>query len=287
MTMQDGFHNERLSVLPRSVVKDALGRRLLRRLVVTHAGYYPRAETHLMERPGGAPETILLVCTDGTGFVEMLGQQHRLGAGHAVVIPSGVPHVYGAAADRPWSIWWCHLQGSDVGELLSVGELDALRPLVVLRNVERVVALLDEILSTLERDHAPVRLLATTAAAWRLLAQLAVDRLEPAPGDPLERAMEYVKDRVDGPLRVPELAAMVGVSPSRLGALFRRATGGGVIAYQTSLRMARARHLLDTTAAPVKAVADEIGYDDPYYFSRLFRRIHDVSPSEYRRRVKG
>ncbi|MNW68056.1 Arabinose operon regulatory protein [compost metagenome] len=51
--------------------------------------------------------------------------------------------------------------------------------------------------------------------------------------------------------------------------------------------MARARHLLDTTAAPVKAVADEIGYDDPYYFSRLFRRIHDVSPSEYRRRVKG
>lgn len=285
--MQEGFHNQRLSVLPRSVVKDALGRRPLRHLVVTHAGYYPHADRHLMRRPGGAPETIVLVCADGTGYVELAGQHHRLGAGHAVVIPSGVPHTYGTTAERPWSIWWCHLQGADIGELLSAGEFDALRPLVTLRNVERVVALLDEILTNLERDHAPVRLLATTAAAWRLLAQLAVDRLEPAPGDPLERAMDYVKDRMDSPLRVPELATMVGVSPSRLGALFRRATGGGIIAYQTSLRMARARHLLDTTSAPVKEIADEIGYDDSYYFSRLFRRIHDLSPTEYRQRIKG
>ena len=78
-----------------------------------------------------------------------------------------------------------------------------------------------------------------------------------------------------------------GVSPSHLRAQFRRATGGGVLAHQTALRMARARLLLDTTTATVGEVAHEVGYEDQFYFSRHFRRLHEASPTEYRARDKG
>jgi transcriptional regulator GlxA family with amidase domain len=51
--------------------------------------------------------------------------------------------------------------------------------------------------------------------------------------------------------------------------------------------MARARTLLDTTAMPIAEVASAVGYTDPLYFSRHFRRIHGVNPSGYRAQRKG
>jgi AraC-like DNA-binding protein len=99
--------------------------------------------------------------------------------------------------------------------------------------------------------------------------------------------MRYLEERVDGAIRVSDLARLVGVSTSHLGALFRDATGGGVLAYHTALKMARARRLLDTTDLHVAEVAREVGYPDPFYFSRQFRRVHGVSPSDYRVQRKG
>jgi transcriptional regulator GlxA family with amidase domain len=158
---------------------------------------------------------------------------------------------------------------------------------VSLRAVDRLTAMLDEIVTALERDQSPARLLATAGMAWRLLTQLAVDRRLPEQGEPLERAMRYLSERVDGSIRVPELASLVGVSPSHLSALFRTATGGGVLAHHTALKMARARLLLDTTTLSIGEIGREVGMPDQFYFSRQFRKTHGVSPSTYRAHRKG
>ncbi len=94
--------------------------------------------------------------------------------------------------------------------------------------------------------------------------------------------MRYIDERFDGSIRVTDLAAMVGVSASHLSALFREATGGGVLAYVTSQRMAAARGLLDASDLRINDVAFAVGYTDPLYFSRQFRKAHEMSPSEYR-----
>ena len=99
--------------------------------------------------------------------------------------------------------------------------------------------------------------------------------------------MRYLESRIDGTIQVGELAAIVGMSPSHLSALFREATGGGPASFHTSLKMARARVLLDTTAASIAEVATAVGYADPLYFSRHFRRVHGISPSRYRSHHKG
>ena len=287
MERADGFERQRLSVVPRPLVEAALLRPVTRRIVVTDAGYFPRAAEHGRHRPRGAAETIVIVCVDGSGWIEIGGERQRVGSATAVVVPSGLAHSYGASDDDPWTIWWCHVRGADVAELLDAAEISAARVTLSLRGVDRVTAMLDEIAAALERDTTPARLLATSGMAWRLLTQLAVDRLLPETGTPLERALRYLEDRVDGRIPVPELAAMVGVSPSHLAALFRAATGGGVVAHHLSLKMARARSLLDTTDLPVAEIGRRIGMDDPFYFSRQFRRVHGVSPSAYRDHRKG
>lgn len=289
MPLRDGFAHERMVVVPRPLVTEALDRAVTRRLVVTDAGWFPHAADHQRSRPHGALEAIVLVCVDGSGWVELAGQRTRVTPGTAVLIPSTAPHAYGADEDTPWTIWWFHCRGTDAAELLAVaaGPTAAAGGTVALRNLDRCVALLDEIVSTLERDQTPPRLLHAAGAAFKLLTQLGVDRLLPEAHDPLERAMRYLADRLDGSVSVPELARLVGVSPSHLGALFRRATGGGVLAHHTALRMARARQLLDRSAMSVQQIAVEVGYSDPFYFSRHFRRLHGMSPQQYRTQRKG
>jgi len=282
--ISEGFRNQRLVVVPRPIVAEALERPVTRRLVVTDVGYYPTASDHMMSRPRGADETIVIICASGTGWVRLPTSAHRIGARTALVVPRGVPHTYGAGSRDPWTIWWCHLRGTDVAELVASIGVSETRPTVPIRSIERAVALLDEIVSGLEKDQSPARLVAAAGAAWKLLTQISVDRVIPAPGDPLQRAMSYLEERLAGTVSVPDLARLVGVSPSHLTALFRTATGGGVLAHHIALRMAQARQLLDGSDESISDIAREVGYDDPLYFSRQFRRHHGVSPSAYRAR---
>lgn len=84
------------------------------------------------------------------------------------------------------------------------------------------------------------------------------------------------------PLQVATLAAQVNVSSSHYFALFKQWMGCPPMDYFTRLRMHHASCLLGSTSASVKEVAAALGYDDPFYFSRVFKAIHRVPPSQYR-----
>jgi len=282
----EGFPGQRLGVVPRPQLEAAAGRAVTRRLTVTDAGYFPEAKGHRRSRPHGATEAIVILCTAGTGRARFAGAEHVLAPGSCIVIPAGEPHEYWASDESPWTIWWMHVRGTDAPELVGAMRREA-QPVLRLRSVDRVVALFDELVTELERRPSPSRALAASGIAWHVLTRVAADAAEPADGSPLERAIRYLEVRVDGSIRVSELAAMVGLSPSHLTALFRRATGGGPGAFRTALRMTRARALLDTTALPVAEVAAAVGYVDPLYFSRQFSRVHGLSPSAYRAQHKG
>lgn len=254
--------------MPGPVVAHALQSPLTRRLVITDAGCYPNAVGHRTHRERGIPETIVVICTKGVGWLQMGKDKHRISTHEVFVVPAGVPHEYWADSDDPWTTWWVHITGTDVPELVEAIGATEVKPVVPIHSTERAIALLSEILTALETAPSPVRMLSTTGAAWKLLTQIAVDQALPKPGAPLQRAFTYLEDRLDTSIRVPELAAFVGLSPSHLTALFHKATGGGVLAHHTALRMARARQLLDLTDASIAEVAHEIGFDDPFYFSR-------------------
>lgn len=102
----------------------------------------------------------------------------------------------------------------------------------------------------------------------------------------IERSIAYMAQHVNQPLQVAELAAQANVSPSHYFALFKRQTGRAPIDYFIRLRMQRARTLLDSTTASVKEIAVALGYNDPFYFSRVFKAVNRVAPTLYRSRQK-
>ncbi len=103
----------------------------------------------------------------------------------------------------------------------------------------------------------------------------------------IRRCIAFMLEHLDLPLQVATLAAKAHTSPSHFFVLFKRHTGSSPIDYFIGLRMQRACELLDEGSLHIKEVAAALGYDDPFYFSRLFKSVNRVAPSEYRARRTG
>lgn len=278
-----------MRVLPRPLVARALSSAPMSQLLVTDAGYFPRASSHGRSRKNGAAQHVVIVCAAGRGTCTLPSGVHQVRAGQALAIPAGLPHRYEADADDPWTIWWMHLVGQQVPPLLDMIGATADQPVFGVGDPARVVSLIDTIIRRMERDETMGTLLASSGAAWHAMALLAADRrtISRQQADPVGATIEHLRANVSTRISLGDLASMAGLSMSHYSALFRQATGYGALEFQTRLRMGAARELLDTTDRPVASVAAEVGFTDPLYFSRQFRRIHGMSPTEYRSHDKG
>ena len=98
----------------------------------------------------------------------------------------------------------------------------------------------------------------------------------------IEQSIAYMAQHLDESLPIAALAAQACLSPSHYFALFKRQTGSTPMRYFTHLRIQYACHLLGTTSSPVKEIAEALGYKDQFYFSRVFKAVNHMAPSEYR-----
>jgi AraC-like DNA-binding protein len=102
----------------------------------------------------------------------------------------------------------------------------------------------------------------------------------PAYEDVLERVREYLDRNYATPIDVHTVAALTRFTPNYLNSLFSRWAGQGIHEYLISLRMRRAMELCRGGELLVKEVAQQLGYSDPLYFSRAFRRYHGCWPTD-------
>jgi AraC-like DNA-binding protein len=106
------------------------------------------------------------------------------------------------------------------------------------------------------------------------------------PGRPhgvIEQAKEFIRKHPNDALSISDVARAVLLSPNYLTSLFRTTTGLSLGNYIKRERIARAKAMLADGRRSVKDVAYALGFEDPYTFSRTFKRVEGVSPLHYRR----
>jgi AraC-like DNA-binding protein len=290
---REGFQGQHLLVLPEPLRLRARAHLLLSGLCVTDAGYFPAAENHHVDRADGAATTLVILCLRGAGWVRLGHETCKVAAGDLVWLPEGRSHAYGAVAGDPWTIVWAHFTGREVGawhELL--GPPEAGKSFVHALPDDRLDEIgLDQVYAALERGFAIRHQVAAAAALRHALSTAA--QLAHAPRD-VRSAHERVVVSIEAlrrdwqrSHRLEELAAAAHLSVAHYSALFRRETGFAPIDFLIRLRVQHACRLLDTTELPVREVAERVGYPDPYYFTRCFRRVMGRAPRLYRNVPKG
>jgi AraC-like DNA-binding protein len=277
---------ERIAVLPRHIVSKAVGTPALNGVLPTAAGISPSVSSHASQ-PVANAESLLIYCSRGRGWCEMRGHRYEISSGELFVIPAGTPHVYGADRECLWAISWLQVSGINLPFYFGQLGITPERPLIEIGDHPQMPTFFQEVLEIIEAGWTPAHLTQASQVLTRFFELLSCQRnghacTEADASQKIRQSIAYMSERLDQPLQVSALAARANISQSHYFALFKRHIGSTPIEYFTQLRIQRACHLLSTTSMSVKGVAATLGYDDPFYFSRVFRQVQGIAPSDYR-----
>ncbi|MBO4267358.1 MAG: response regulator [Lachnospiraceae bacterium] len=123
------------------------------------------------------------------------------------------------------------------------------------------------------------RLIELTSILWEKISNVRLDTTKKLAQD----AKQYIADHYnESTLSVDEICSHLGVGASYFSAVFKKETGVSFVTYLTQVRMNEAQRLLDTTDEKSYIIAGMVGYEEPNYFSYVFKKHFGISPSKYR-----
>mgnify|MGYP001435491562 CR=1 FL=1 len=284
---KDGFESQKLFIQPEYILGELSANELTSTLYVSDIGCFPKARYHFRERNEGCDSHILIYCAEGEGWLEIEGEM-KIVPRQLVVIPAGTPHRYGASEDNPWTIYWMHLHGKHVLELIQTYGLDTGLLLSVathsiwLEDFQQCYSLLSD-----KPYSMPVQI-HVSQTIRHLLSHVGLSTVQNKKReDYMEQTIRYMTDRLTGSITLPELAGHTGLSKQHLIYLFNKETGCPPIEFFLRMKMQRAGQMLALTNLSLKEIGAEFGISDPYYFSRLFKKYMGVSPTQFRNTPKG
>lgn len=219
----------------------------------------------------------------------MLGKTHPVTQDQLLVIPASTPHAYGANKEKPWTIHWFHAVGTNVPFYLERLGVTRDKPVVPLGGDVQLFSLFEDVQEGLEHGFTLTHLIYAAHSLTHLMGLILRHKDEFYYGqtnvrESIVKSIDFMKGHLRENLRIATLAGLVNLSRSHYTTLFRRLTGYAPQSYLNHLRMQRAVQLLNATELSIKQISDQLGFSDQFYFSRAFRRVHHLSPSEHRRR---
>ncbi|MDQ0901102.1 response regulator [Paenibacillus sp. V4I7] len=94
--------------------------------------------------------------------------------------------------------------------------------------------------------------------------------------------LEYINEHFSEDITILGISKRFNLNPNYISQLFRKELDKTFTEYMTGLRMSRASELLKTTSIPINEIADQVGYRDYFYFSKMFKKMMGVPPRTYR-----
>lgn len=286
--IQDGFVGQKMWVIPRMTLAKWSTHPMLQSLIPTDIGWYPSARYHYRERPQGAEEHILIFCTQGKGWYEINGERRTIEANEVLLIPRGMAHNYGADDTNPWSIHWVHFVGNEADFFVYHLPIGKYKLLIEPQCAQMVNQLFTECYDSFVGGFVLYRFIYCAQVLHHLLGVLFLNNSSFSPAQrtsqfhSIEETLRFLHQNLYREVSLGEMSDHAGLSTSHFSFLFKQQTGYSPMDYFIHLKMQRACTMLSFSQKTVHEIAYEIGYSDPYYFSRIFKKIIGVSPRSYR-----
>ncbi len=242
-----------------------------------------------VHRPHGTHDWLITYTVAGAGCYRLAGQIFHCGAGDVMILEPGTVHDYATAStDEPWRFYWSHFWPREQwGAWLQLQELVRGLRLVSLEDElvqRRMITCWERLIVDSHGVTAWQQALALNALEeiLILLAQQEARASISAYDSRVESVLQYLNQHFHEPVTVEGLASVVALSPSRLAHLFKAQVGRSIVATLLDIRLRQAARLLLFTSLTMDEVAQQVGFQSIFYFSRRFKQHYGLSPSAYR-----
>jgi AraC-like DNA-binding protein len=227
----------------------------------------------------------IIYITRGQGSFATGGRDYMVEPGSIMLLFPGVSHVYKPDFKVGWNEYWVGFKGPYADHLHKVGFLTPERPFFEIGLQDSILSSFTTVLD-LVREQAPLYQIRASSVVLGLIAEILARARMAQQFSHSERLVQRAKflmeENIYGELNLGGICEELGVSQSQLNEAFKAYTAMTPYRYFISIKIHKAKELLERMDAPIKEVASRLGFKDEYYFSRLFKSKAGVSPSRWR-----
>lgn len=257
-------------------------------LMLSGCGHYIHALGHHWKRKG-LDEGVYIYCIKGRGYYKRGSKEYEVNPGELFYCPPRSHQEYWADSENPWTIYWIHVFGRSLSSIaVQVGFSDSVPVLQIGINSE-ITDSFQGLFKVMKNVNNETYRFYIQTYIYRILGLFAVNahlmRPENKLPDEITAAIKYMERSLDKQITINEISDQAGISSFHFCRMFKKHTGVTLINYFNRLKIHKACAMIAGSNLKIKEIANELGYNDPYYFSRVFKKFSGYSP-EYYRKVK-
>ena len=238
----------------------------------------------VVSRPNGRHDYLLLYIRSGKCTAIYDNKTYTLRPGNFVHYPPDVEHRYIFHKEYPCESLWIHYVGKNISEILE--DLNLKGGVYNCPPSSKVMSIFNEIILEYQLKR-PMYQTATNALIMQLLTTIArhSSNIQVEHTSAIENVIVEMNERIAEPYDADVYAKLCTLSKSRFAHKFKDDTGLSPLQYFLNLKFEKAKELIAFSDLNITEIALQIGYDNPLYFSRHFKKHTGMSPSEYRNSI--
>ncbi|MCC2685522.1 MAG: AraC family transcriptional regulator [Paenibacillaceae bacterium] len=242
---------------------------------------------------------LIMHIMDGHGDLKIGDRAFHVRAGEGFIVPPETVHHYESTGAKPWAYFWFSFHGIKAEHFIKKAGLSYDQPVYTLEEKTGLFETLrDYVQQGWLHDSRPCSELTkmkVLALLYQYFAQLveAAVLAEQSAGRKkdiqqeqyVKKAIQFIEMNFYKKISIADVAGYVGLNPSYLGQLFKQQIRLSPQLYVCQFRIDKAVQYMNNPAASIKEIARSVGYEDPYLFSRIFRQLKGMPPTQFRKKL--
>lgn len=235
---------------------------------------------------------LFFIVTDGSGTVKYENTTYEVNTGDCVFINCMNAYEHTSSTNQ-WSLKWVHFYGNNIDAIYEKYKERGGRVVFSAPDPELISTLIDEIhviadSSSYLRDmeiHEKLSslLLNIMKESWNENLRDSESTSSEKRKD-IKLIREYIDDNYEKDIKLDDLALAYNISKYYLSHIFKEQYGTSITNYVINTRITKAKHFLRFTDMTTTEIAGRVGYDDVNYFIRMFKKVENITPGEYKKK---
>lgn len=234
------------------------------------------------------PEFQLVYVVSGEGTFTSEANSCKVKPGSAMLVLPGLKHAYFPLRESGWREYWVGFKGTYFSRLLDEGILSPEKIFFDIGINDRMLSVFNQIIEEINTQRPFYQMKVSSCVLSLISEVLAKENRKEQAGyyeSIVARAKNLMEANVCGNVILSDIYEELGISASRLNDIFMAHLSMTPYQYYISAKIRMAKELLEQKILEIKEVAYRIGFDDQYYFSRLFKSKTGLSPTQWRKKI--